>query len=111
VHADDLFLEARNERVRADLERVTLRLAALERFAVDVTVEVDDRRVAVLHFAFVDDDQLGMALLQTLQLAVHFFFRYFGFHGRNLYALVSAELHFRLNENFRLEDERLALAE
>ena len=51
LRADELILEAGDERAGAEVEVVLLRLAALKRLAVDKALEVDDNGVAVLCFA------------------------------------------------------------
>ena len=46
--ADQLVLEAGDEPARAELERHALALAAVERLAVDLALEIDDDEVALL---------------------------------------------------------------
>ena len=57
-HANESFLETRNEGMGAELEGVILGLAAVEGFAVDETLEIEDDGVAFFGFAF-NDRKLG----------------------------------------------------
>ncbi|CDN42669.1 hypothetical protein BN871_BS_00260 [Paenibacillus sp. P22] len=110
-HADDLLLKAWDEGVGAQLERVTLGLSAFESLSVDEAFEIDDGYVAVLGSAFFNDNELGMALLEAIQLRAQLFFGYFGIGRRNFDAFVIAKLHFGLDGYFCLEFEGFALGE
>ena len=95
LRADELILEAGDERAGAEVEVVLLRLAALKRLAVDKALEVDGDGVAVLRFAL-DGLDAGVALGHTVQLGVDVGLT--DGHGllRDLDALVFAEGDLRI---------------
>ena len=65
--ADDLLLKAGDEGAAAERQRVVLRLAALERGAVDKALKVDVGNVAVLGRA-ITGQHAGVAVLHALEL-------------------------------------------
>ena len=112
LRADELVLEARDEAVGADLQRVVLALAAVECLTVDKALEVERREVAVFYLsAFRSVDELALAVLERLELLLDILVRDVDFVLRDIEALVVAELHLRTRRDRSLEDEILALFE
>jgi len=108
--ADELILEARDEAVGADLQRVILALAAVECLAVNEALEVERREVAVFYLsAFRCIDELALAVLERLELLLDILIRDVHFVLRHVEALVVTELDFRTRRDRCLEDEVLAL--
>ncbi|MNC27903.1 hypothetical protein D3C75_760920 [compost metagenome] len=108
--SNQLLFEAGDKAAGTDLQGVLLGFAAVERYAVQETLEVDDNSIAVLYCALFHNYQLSVALLKLLQFVLDIFFGYFGRLGRNFDALVLAQLNFRLNGYFSSELQLLALA-
>ena len=108
ARADELLLEARDQPVRAELEQVAARLAALERLAVDRADEVEHHEVAVLRLALDGLERRGL-LAHALELLVDLGVGRLGLAAADLEALVVAELRLRADGDLDREGERRAL--
>ena len=91
LHAGHLLLKAGNEGVGAQLQLVTLGLAAVKALAVEEAVKVDVDRVAHLGGAVLHGDLAGVLLAGLLQLLGHFLVAGLGDVLGGLQALVLAQ--------------------
>jgi len=98
-NADQLLLEAGNERLRSDFQIVTGALAAFKRHIIEESLVIDIGGVAFLHRTIFDRDHAGIALDNPLQVAVNVRFgdRVFRPHGFD--TAVGAQGHFRLDRD------------
>ncbi len=103
-----MLLEALDQLTAAELEQIVARLAALESFAVEQTLEVDQQDVA-LGGGAIDRLQFGEAFADPLDLTIDQFLRRLGLGLAHLEALVLAQLGLRPHADLELEGERLTL--
>ena len=102
---DDLLLKAGDEVAGAERKVVSLRLAALKRFAVYKALKVDNSGVAVLGSSVLNGDESGVSLANLLDLLFDQLVGDLGGLLLDLDALVAVDLHLRLHDDLRLKGE------
>ena len=110
LRTDELILEARDEAVRADFERIVLALAAFKCLSVNEALEVERHEVAVLDLSALGGiDHLAAATTHALDFLVDVLIRDLIDLLFNLDALVLAERYLGLCREACLEDDILSL--
>ena len=109
LRADQLLLEAGNERTRTDGQGIILALAAVKSNAVNEALEVDHGHILILHRTILYGNRSCVVLPFLVDLFLHLIIGYGNIDLLNLHALVLTERHFRLQRNFRCENKGLSL--